>query len=80
MPASARLKMAARVALVALSITLSLESSGCGNSELGSVKVPKELRRKDPMHDVAAASKRKSPGPSPGELWPAPQRSRARTK
>jgi hypothetical protein len=80
MPASAWLKMTAHVAMVALCITVSLGSSGCSNSELGSVKVPEELQRKGPLHDVPAASKRKTPGLAPGDLRPVPQGSRARMK
>jgi hypothetical protein len=78
MPTSECLNVAARVSTLLLSGAVLFASGGCGNPELGSVKVPKDLKSKGPMGYGPIASKGKSPSLGPGEFRPAPRAKGAR--
>jgi len=72
MPTSAWLNVAARVAMVVLSGVVLLAASGCGNSELGSIKVPAELSRRAKAGYGPVATRPGTGSLSPGQFRPAP--------
>ena len=71
MPTSAWPNVAARVAMMILSGAVLLVASGCGDSELGSVNVPKDLKRHGPTGYGPTASKgERLLGPGPFRVKP----------
>jgi hypothetical protein len=72
MPTSAWLNAAARVATMVLSGAVLLGASGCGNSELGSIKVPAELSRGARAGYGPGATRPGTGNLSPGQFLPAP--------
>jgi hypothetical protein len=73
MPISSRsLKMARVAAILSLGTGLLLVA-GCGPPELGSVKVPAELRRGARLRYGPGASRPGTVSPSPGQFPPAPK-------
>jgi hypothetical protein len=71
MPTPAWLNVAARVAMMILSGAVLFVASGCGHSELGSVNVPKDLKRHGPMSYGPTASKgARLLGPGPSRVKP----------
>jgi hypothetical protein len=78
MPASSWLNGAARLAMTGLSGAVLLAASGCGDPELGSVKVPKELNRKGPLLYGPTTSTGRPVRLSPVVSPPAPRTKTAR--
>jgi hypothetical protein len=72
MPTSTWLNAAARVAMMVLSGAVWLAASGCGNSELGSIKVPAELRREAKAGYGPGATRPGTGSLRPGQFRPAP--------
>jgi hypothetical protein len=72
MPTSAWRDAAACVAMTVLSGAVLLAASGCGNSELGSIKVPAELRRAAKAGYGPGATRPGTGNLSPGQFRPAP--------
>ena len=66
MPTSAWLNAAARVAMMVLSGAVLLAASGCGNSELGSIKVPAELKHQEGRPERSSDRLEEKASPSSG--------------
>jgi hypothetical protein len=72
MAASAWLNVADRVAVMGLSGAVLLAASGCGNSDLGSIKVPAELSRGAKAGYGPDATRPGTGSLSPGQFRPPP--------
>jgi hypothetical protein len=73
MPTSPRIIKMARITLIFVWLAAGLvAATGCGPSEIGSVKLPEDFPRSGPMSYGPAASKGTAPSLGPGDFRPAP--------